>query len=175
MEIEDEFVPEKITKTILVKEPRLDAEEKLYVKAYLSTLSHPRAHEALKPGLKKYKNKNLYSKRESVQYHINKQMILKMETMSIEANDILSLLLQEATRLGAGSSPTARVQALSLLGKQLGLFKEKEIEKDNTVFTIINYSEAPITLKQDKEIKQVEEIKEKSLPKNLDIKVESYK
>ena len=170
----NEFIPEKITKTIVVKEPRLDAEEKLYVKAYLATLSHPRAHEALKPGLKKYKNKNLYSKRESVQYHINKQMILKMETMSLEADDILSLLLQEATRLGAGSSPTARVQALSLLGKQLGLFRDKEIEKDNTSFTIINYSDAPISIKQKEEVKQVEEIKEKPLPNSLNLKIETY-
>ena len=168
----EEFKPE--TKVVIVKEPRLDAEEKLYVKAYMSSLDHPTAHEALRPGLKKYKNKNMYSDRESVQYHINKQMILKMESLNLKADDVLSLLLQEATRLGAGSSPTARVQALSLLGKQLGLFKEKEIEKDNTSFTIINYSEAPISLNQDKEVKQVEEIEKKSLPNSINLKIETY-
>jgi len=155
--------------TIVLKEPRLSGEEKLYVKAYFSTISHPKAHAVLRPDAKQHPAKNMFSKSDAVQYHIKKGMISKMESLDLTGDKVLDLLLQEATRLGNGSSPTARVQALTLLGKQLGLFEEKKEEKEGVIFNIVNYSgDLPVTKIEKKE----DEVVNSSLPSN--IKIESF-
>lgn len=155
--------------TIVLKEPRLSGEEKLYVKAYFSTISHNKAHAVLRPDAKQHPAKNVFSRSDAVQYHIKKSMVNKMEALELTGDKVLDLLLQEATRLGNGSSPTARVQALTLLGKQLGLFEEKKDEKDNVTFNIVNYS-GDLPTKQVEEKK--EEVLESKLPDN--IKIESF-
>ena len=152
----DDFKPKEVdvTDSILpFKEPRLTPDERLYVESYFISFSHAKAHESISPGHKKYQNKNTYSKRESVQYHINKKTIKKASAIALESDTIMDLLLQEATRLGNGSSPTARVQALQLLGKQLGLFEEKKDEKEAITFNLVSYGSA--------EVLKVEKVEEK--------------
>jgi hypothetical protein len=119
--------------------PRLDALEKLYVRTYLHTLSHPRAHEAISPGLAKYRIDNPYSRRENVQYHINLAIQEKTEALQIDPQKIIERLYHEALREGAGSNHSARIQALQLLGKQLGMFEEKE-KGDVYHINVVNYS-----------------------------------
>lgn len=118
--------------------PRLDALEKLYVKTYLHTLSHPDAYRAIVPGLKKYKIDNPYALRENVKYHIALSLQNKMESLSLDPNKIIERLYYEAIREGNGSNHSARIQALNLLGKHLGMFSE---EKKGDVYqiNIVNY------------------------------------
>lgn len=157
--------------TIVLKEPRLNGEEKLYVSAYFSTMSHNKAHAVLRPEAKQHFAKNIFSRSDAVQYHIKKNMINKMSALELTGEKVLDLLLQEATRLGNGSSPTARVQALTLLGKQLGLFEEKKDEKDNVVFNIVNYSGDLPVAKVTEEKK--DEVIDNILPST--IKIDSFK
>ena len=155
---------------LTLKTPRLDAEEKLYVKAYFSSLNHITAHSILRPLSKKHSKNNLFSKRDSVQFHIKKGMIDKLSSLDLSEEKIMDLLLQEATRLGNGSSPTARVQALTLLGKQIGMFEEKKDTKEAVTFNIINYSKDEKV--KSEEVLKVKEVVSKQIP-NLEIK--SYK
>jgi len=153
-------------KEISVSEPRLSPEEKLYVKAYLRTLSHKESH-SLVSNVKHPTKNNRFYKSEAVQYHIQKQMINKLDAKGLTEDDVMNLLLQEATNRGKGSSPTARVQALSLLGKQLGMFEEKQKESTQTTFNIINYSSDKKEKDETSIIEKVEEQKnsqETSLP-----------
>lgn len=172
---EKDNISEETSKDIIinVKEPRLSSEDKLYVEAYLSTLSHAKAFKLLKPASKGHNYLNSYSKKENILYHINKRILLKTKALSITSDDIIDLLLQEATRLGAGSSPTARVQALSLLGKQLGLFEEVS-KKDNVTYNILNYKVDldKKELKKNTNVNLLTNTKEVKLPDN--IKIENF-
>lgn len=154
------------------KEPRLAPDERLYVDSYFLTFNHALAHEAVNPDLKNYLSKNTYSKRESVQYHINKRVVKRSQAMALDSDTVLDLLLQEATRLGNGSSPTARVQALTLLGKEMGLFEEKKDVKDDIVFNIVSYGSAD-SIKIEKKEEEVIEAPEVP-PETLGISVTSY-
>lgn len=136
---------------VSLSSPRLNALEKLYVRTYLSTLSHPKAHEAVSPGLTKYKTDNPYSSRENVKFHISLKLQEKAEALSLNPEVILTQLYKEATREGAGSNHTARIQALQILGKHLGMFVEKK-EDTQHVINIINYGS--------QDIKEIEIIKE---------------
>jgi len=170
----DSFVPVPVDMTdtlISFKEPKLAPDERLYVDAYFLTFSHAKAHEAVNPSLKSYVNKNKYSKNKDIQYHINKKVLKKAQAISLDSDTVMDLLLQEATRLGKGSSPTARVQALTLLGKQLGLFEEKPIEKEVVTFNIINYDQKGIVDIEAK--KELPEPIEEAEALNIDI--ESFK
>lgn len=140
--------------------PRLDALEKLYVRTYLHTLSHPRAHEAISPGLAKYRIDNPYSRRENVQYHINLALQEKTEALQIDPQKIIERLYHEALREGAGSNHSARIQALQLLGKQLGMFEEKD-KGDVYHINVVNYSPEDTSLSPPEEIVQeyIEEFK----------------
>lgn len=130
---------------ITLKAPRLDPLEKLYVRAYLSKLSHSYAHSVVSPGIKNPKEDNPYSRRDNVQFHISLAMQEKMEALEINPETIIAKLYKEATREDKTASHNARIQALSLLGKQLGMFVEKkEVEKHT--FNIINYSDKPIKI-----------------------------
>ena len=58
-------------------------------------------------------------------------------------DDITEALWKEATLEGRGSNQIARIKALELLGKHIGMFKEKKEEKQKgggTVFNIVNYN-----------------------------------
>jgi len=122
-----------------LKAPKLDSVEKLYIRAYLSKLSHSYAHSVVSPGIKHPKENNPYSRRVNVQFHIAKMLQEKAEALSITPEVILEKLFKEATREDRTSSHSARINALSILGKHLGLFKEvKEVEQ--FVFNIVNYS-----------------------------------
>lgn len=157
---------------ISLKEPRLTQPERLYVKAYQSTLTHSKAFKLLRPELKSHgSSNNPYFKSDAVQYHIKKNMILRMESLDINEDKVLDLLLQEATRLGSGSSPTARVQALTLLGKHLHMFEDKEQEANHAVFNIVNYSSSKEIAKIENKEERVEEI----TPLSLNIKINEYK
>jgi len=156
---------------INLKEPRLSSLEKLYVKTYQLTLSHPKAFKALRPDLKSHPtSSNPFFKSDAVQYHINKNIILRMEALDLSENKVLDLLLQEATRLGSGSSPTARVQALTLLGKHVGLFEEKKDDTEGVTFNIVNYNTPSSSTTEKEEILAIEEVTK--LPDN--IKLESF-
>lgn len=131
--------------------PRLSPDEKLYVRVYLSTLSHSKAYEAVKPGLTNYgtyASDNMYSRRSNVAYHISLGLQEKAEALSLSPELILEKLYKEATREGAGSNHAARIQALTQLGKYFGLFEDKKQETSHT-FNIINYSSSPLTLEKE--------------------------
>ncbi len=147
--------------------PRLTPEEKLYLRVYLHTLSHAKAYEAVKPGLKGYacynNEDNQFSRRESLRYHIALGLQEKAEALTLNKDVILERLYKEALREGAGSNHAARIQALTQLGKHFGLFEDKKKE-ENYTFNIINYSSAPIT----HEVKEeVEVLEEQSEPLNV--------
>ena len=152
--------------------PRLSAEERLYVRVYLSTLSHSKAYEALKPGLasyKSYSSDNQFSRRDSVKFHIALGLQEKAEAYSLSPELILEKLWKEALREGAGSNHAARIQALTQLGKHLGLFEEKK-ENNSHTFNIINYSSEASTPIQIEE--KIEEVLEEQLD---NINIISYK
>ena len=128
---------------VSLSSPRLNALEKLYVRTYLSSLSHPKAYEAVNPGLKKYHISNPYSERENVKFHISLKLQERAEALSLTPDIILTQLYKEATREGNGSNHAARIQALQILGKHLGLFTEKK-EDTSHVINIINYGSQEI-------------------------------
>lgn len=132
--------------------PRLNAIEKLYVRVYLNTLSHPKAYEAVKPGLKSYPSDNQFSRKDAVQYHISLGLQDKADAFGLSADIIIEKLYKEATREGSGSNHAARITALTQLGKHFGLFQEKK-EAIGHTFNIINYSSNP-------DISKIEEIEE---------------
>ena len=143
MKIEDNEDQEEIKS---IRAPRLDAIEKLYVRSYLSTLSHAKAYATVKPGLasyKSYEKDNQFSRRDNVQFHIALSLQEKAESLTISPELILEKLLKEALREGSGSNHAARIQALGLLGKHFGMFQEKK-EDLKPVFNIINYSQIPL-------------------------------
>ena len=51
------------------------------------------------------------------------------EEVQVDANYVLEGLKEEAERLGEGSSHSARVRALELIGKHLGMFTDKRAEE----------------------------------------------
>lgn len=118
--------------------PRLDAKDRLYVRVYLSTLSHSQAHSAVVPGLKHPKEDNPFSRKESIQFHISSALQDRADSMGLSPELILEKLYKEATREGAGSNHAARIQALTQLGKHFGLFQDKK-ESTGHTFNIINY------------------------------------
>jgi hypothetical protein len=149
--------------------PRLNALEKLYVRTYLSTLSHPKAYEAINPGLKKYHIDNPYSSKENIKFHISLKLQEQAEALCLTPEVILTQLYKEATREGNGSNHAARIQALQILGKHLGMFTEKKAEASHTI-QIINYGSNEIEVKEKVEI--LEDHSEDTLP--LNIKIEDY-
>ena len=163
--------PEENSTIIQLKEPRLTPEERLYVKTYQLCLDHPKTFRSIRPGLKNYAcAQNPFFKSDAIQYHINKNIILRMESIDLNSDKVIDLLLQEATRLGAGSSPTARVQALTLLGKHVGLFEDKPDEKEGVTFNIVNYNTPSSVLEDEKE----EEVLLEEIPLPSNIKLESF-
>lgn len=144
--------------------PKLNALEKLYVRVYLHTLSHCRAHEAISPGIKKPHSENLYSSRENVQFHINLGLQEKAEALTLSPDLILEKLYKEATREGYGSNHAARIQALTQIGKHLGMFQEKKEEK-GFVFNIVSYNSDSQTLIDKIEDKMIEV--DVDLPENV--------
>ena len=118
----------------------LNPTEKLYVRAYLSTLSHARAHE-IACGVKNGKENNFLSTRPNVQYHINNALQEKLESLEINVEEIVRRLYSEAIYREKGSNHAARVTALSLLGKHLGMFSEKQNDSEGITYNIVNYYE----------------------------------
>ena len=122
--------------------PRLSPEEKLYVRVYLHTLSHSKAYEAVRPGLSNYSDyrlDNIYSRREAIKFYIAQGLQEKAEALTLTPDVVLQRLYKEAVREGSGSNHAARIQALTLLGKHLGLFEEKK-DTNQFTFNIVNYS-----------------------------------
>lgn len=143
-----EEIEEKI---VSIRSPSLSPLDRLYVRAYLSSLSHIHAHRTVAPTLKNHSNDNPFSRKEAVQFHISQALQEKTEGLSLTPEIIIEKLYKEATLYGSGSNHAARIQALTQLGKHLGLFKEKEEEK-RPVFNIINYGESRISIEEKKEV-----------------------
>ena len=161
MEIKNE---EENGEVVALSSPRLSALEKLYVRTYLHTLSHPKAYEAINPGLKNYPSDNQYSRKANVQFHINLTLQERAESLSITPEAIIEKLWKEGLREGAGSNHAARIQALTQLGKHLGLFVEKKESTAHT-FNIITYSDSPV---------KVEEVKEEVVKEDNNITFTDY-
>jgi hypothetical protein len=149
--------------------PKLNALEKLYVRVYLNTLSHPKAYEAVNPGLQRYHISNPYSEKENIKFHISLKLQERAEALSLTPDIILSQLYKEATREGNGSNHAARIQALQILGKHLGMFVEKK-EDASHVIQIINYGSTETIVKEQTEL--LENKEEINIPMN--IKIEDY-
>jgi hypothetical protein len=152
---------------VSLSSPRLNALEKLYVRSYLSHLSHAKAYEVVKPGLKNYSNSNPYSERENVKFHISLKLQEQAEALCLSPEVILTQLYKEATREGNGSNHAARIQALQILGKHLGLFSEKKADVSHTI-QIVNYGGEVNVSKEDVDISEVEE-EDFSLPDNISL------
>jgi hypothetical protein len=133
----DEVVPEG--KLISVSSPKLSAVDKLYVRAYLSTLSHVKAHKVASPTLKSHHADNQFSRKDAIQFHISLGLQESFEAISLSPELIIAKLYKEATREGGGSNHAARVTALTTIGKQLGMFQEKREAIVPTIH-IINYN-----------------------------------
>jgi hypothetical protein len=167
---ESEFKEE--SEVVSFSSPRLNALEKLYVRTYLSTLSHPKAYEAVNPGLKVYHISNPYSNRENVKFHISLKLQEQAEALSLTPEIILTQLFKEATREGNGSNHAARIQALQILGKHLGMFVEKKADVSHTI-QIINYGSNEIEVTSKTE--QIETLEDNSEEyQSLNIKIEDY-
>lgn len=147
--------------------PRLNALEKLYVRVYLATHSHPRAHEAVVPGIKHPKNDNPYSSRENVQFHISLGLQQQAEAFQLTPEKIIERLYVEAVREGPGSNHAARIAALTQLGKHYGLFQDKQKDEKGFTFNIVNFSspKAVNTISVD----SIEQEKLEELPDNIEI------
>ena len=129
-------------KEVNLKAPKLDAIERLYVRAYLHSLSHIKAHRAVDPELKTHSNTNKYSERSNVQFHINLALQERAESLSLTPEVILDRLFHEATSYGQGTNQNARIMALQILGKHLGMFQEKKEEHSSApIFNIVNYNQ----------------------------------
>jgi hypothetical protein len=126
-------------KTVSIRTPRLEPLDRLYVRAYLSSLSHIEAHRTVAPNLKQHHSDNPFSRKESVQFHISSALQDKADSLMISPELIIEKLWKEGTREGSGSNHAARIQALTQLGKHFGLFQEKR-EDNNQVFNIVNYN-----------------------------------
>lgn len=61
----------------------------------------------------------------SVQHAIQQAQSKRAKRTEISQDDVIKGLMLEATREGEGSSHSARVSAWSLLGKHLGMFKDR--------------------------------------------------
>jgi len=131
------------------KPPKLDSLEKLYVRAYLSKLSHSYAHSVVSPGIKHPKEDNPFSRRHNVQFYISLALQEKMEAMELTPEKIIANLYKEAIREGRDASHSARIQALNILGKHLGLFTEKK-EVEQFTFNIVNYSNEKLKVEEEK-------------------------
>jgi hypothetical protein len=153
--------------------PRLNALEKLYVRTYLSTLSHPKAYESVNPGLAKYHIDNPYSRKENIKFHISLKLQEQAEAMCLTPEVILTQLYKEATREGNGSNHAARIQALQILGKHLGMFVEKKADVSHTI-QIINYGKETLELEVKEEQQSLEDNSEMEIPLNIHIEDYSY-
>ncbi len=162
----NELIPEEKGEIKSFSSPRLSAEDKLYVRAYLSTLSHKKAHEIACPDLKAHITNNQFAKKDSVKFHISLGLQERAEAIALTPEIILEKLFKEAVREGPGSNHAARIQALTQLGKHLGLFEEKKDNNSHT-FNIINYSSEPTTILIPE--KEVEQILPESLPNSEEL------
>lgn len=126
-------------KVVTSSSPKLSALDKLYVRVYLSSLDHIQAHKVVQPTLKHHHLDNIYSRKEAVQFHIALGLQEALEAFNISPEAIIAKLYKEATREGNGSNHAARVTALTVLGKQLGMFQEKK-ESMVPIINIISYT-----------------------------------
>jgi len=140
-------------KTILVSEPTLNGLEEIYVRSYLSTLSHGKAYQITTDSNNSNNNNNKYSKQENIKYHIRKSLQSKYEALSLDPDKILTLLYEEATFKGENSSHGSRITAITLLGKHLGMFVDKKEEK-NITYNLINYEGTSNPVEPSKEVKE---------------------
>jgi hypothetical protein len=165
----DNLEPEQ-GEVVSFSSPRLTPIDKLYVRTYLATLSHPRAHEACTPGILNPKIDNPFSRKEAIQFHISLGLQEKAEALDLSPELIIEKLYKEAIREGAGSNHAARIAALTQLGKHFGLFTEKK-ENNAHTFNIVNYS-TPIKIEQAEE--RVVEEPTLELPVDIDIVITEY-
>ena len=172
----DEFSEEPTTKSklITIKEPSLDHEEKLYIRAYLSTLSHHTAYKTLNPSstAKHYNNK--FSRRPQVEYHINKEMLSRTEALNLSPEVILAKLYEEATFRGQGSQHGSRITALTTLGKHLGLFHDKAEKKEEVTYNIINYNSSEPATEPTKTIESIESGDKLPVTMNSEVLITKY-
>lgn len=148
--------------------PKLDALEKLYVKSYLHSLSHLEAHKVVSPTLKKHHHDNPFSRRDNVLFHISKALQEKTEAISITPEKIIEKLFHEASMEYGSTNQSARIQALQLIGKHIGMFKEEK-EKEKIIFNVVSFTNED----KSKEITITEESsslpEENILPNNITI------
>lgn len=167
----DEIIEEK-SKEVSLSSPRLDALEKLYVRSYLHTLSHIEAHRTVEPTLKNHHNDNKYSRRANVQFHISSALQVKAEALAITPSLIMERLYHEATSYGQGTNQNARIQALNILGKQLGLFQEKVNESSAPIINIVHYQHPSLDKPTISEAPTLHKEVKNDLP--LNIKIDSF-
>lgn len=166
---EQEKLSDDKEKTISISAPKLDALEKLYVRAYLHSLSHLEAHKVVAPSLKKHHHDNPYSRRDNIQFHISRSLQEKTEAISITPEKIIEKLYHEASMEYGSTNQSARIQALQLIGRHIGMFKEEK-EKEKIIFNIVSFTDEnkPKEVSVESSSLSYEE-KENILPTNIQI------
>ena len=164
-------------KEVTVREPKLDSEEKLYVRAFLHSMSHPKAYRVLHPDTKGNQTNNKYAKRANVQYHISKSLQTRMESLDLSESSIIEKMYHEATYMGYGTNHNARILALTTLGKHLGLFNENQKEeKQGVTYNIINYEDKNTKSKTELLVKPAPPESAISIPKEIPgLKITNYR
>ena len=83
-------------------------------------------------------NENL--KKPEIQKALSDAVQVRSERTEITQDYVLKRLIMEAERDDEGSTHSARISALSLLGKHLAMFTER-VESDNTHKIIVEYTD----------------------------------
>lgn len=105
---------------------KLTEKQKRFVEEYLIDLNATQA--AIRAG---YRENSAMEQgyqllqKTSVQHAIQQAQNKRSKRTEISQDDVIKGLMLEATREGEGSSHSARVSAWSLLGKHLGMFKDR--------------------------------------------------
>ena len=123
--------------------PKLSAREKVFVEAYCTTadFNATKAYREAVPNASRNAGKLAHKMllKPSVARAIENRLDSKRRVFRIREDQILEGLYAEATNENA--RPSERIQAWVHLGKHLGMFREKQEEKDTQItYNIVNYN-----------------------------------
>ena len=156
----------------------LSPKQKLFVEYYCSSANFNAVEAARQAGyINPDRGASRILKVRSVAKAIESRLDTRAQAAWYSEDDVLKKLWEEAkTTEGRGNTQASRVNALVWLGKHIGMWKEKIIEKDNgpkkIEYNIINYA-TPKTLSEkikdaiDVEKELVEEHKNDELPEGV--------
>lgn len=132
---------------------KLSPRQKLFVEAYCTHFSPSKAYVEAGFNNSAHKSTRAYEllQKPQVATAIEARLANKKKTFRIREDEILEGLYKEATNESA--RPSERIQAWVQIGKHLGMFREKEQQKEgNVTYNVINYnSHSPMIEKKTEE------------------------